>query len=74
METTAIDYANELSSLKELHEDNLSRNFTDEEFNEIFARAEKLYPELFNYAQKFEKVVSILLVKLHEATMEWESE
>ena len=35
MKTTAnIDFAEELTILKELHEDNVGRKFTDQQFNE----------------------------------------
>ena len=68
------DYSDEFSTLKELHEDNISRKFTDEEFNEIFSIAEKENKDLAKHADRFQNDMMGLLMTLDEATHKWEEE
>ncbi|MBI3501911.1 MAG: hypothetical protein HY063_08960 [Bacteroidetes bacterium] len=68
------DYSDEFSTLKELHEDNIGRKFTDEEFNEIFSIAEKASKDLAKHADHFQNDMLGLLMTLDEATHKWEKE
>jgi len=68
------DYSDEFSTLKELHEDNIGRKFSDEEFNEIFSVAEKMQPNLSKHADRFQDDMMGLLMTLDEATHKWEKE
>ncbi|MBI2968887.1 MAG: hypothetical protein HYY40_13890 [Bacteroidetes bacterium] len=69
-----IDYSDEFSTLKELHEENIGRKFTDEEFNEIFSIAEKENKDFSKHADRFQNEMMGLLMTLDEATHRWEGE
>jgi len=68
------DYSDELADLKQLHEENIGRKFSDEEFNEIFNEAIKRETGLFKHAQRFVDDMMGLLMMLDGATNEWEKE
>lgn len=68
------DYSDEFSTLKELHEDNIGKKFTDEEFNEIFSLAEQTNKDLEKHADRFQSDMMGLLMTLDEATHKWEEE
>lgn len=69
----AIDYSDELSALKELHEDNIGRKFTDEQFNKIFETALKTQADLYEHATEFTDNMMGLLMTLDDATNEWQA-
>ncbi len=69
-----IDYSDELSDLKEIHEDNIGRRFSDEDFNRIFEIALKSQPDLYKIADRFQSDMMGLLMTLDEATHQWEKE
>jgi hypothetical protein len=68
------DYSDELADLKQLHEENIGRKFSDEEFNEIFKEAIKMETGLLKHAQRFVDDMMSLLMMLDDATNQWEKE
>lgn len=71
-EKKEVDYSDEFSTLKELHEENIARKFSDEQFNEIFKIAKTSVPTLAVLADRFQNDMMGLLMTLDEATSKWE--
>lgn len=66
------DYSDDLRSLKSLHEENLGRRFSDDEFNEIFSIALGKNPKMEKAAVELDRNILGYLMAMDEATDEWD--
>lgn len=66
-----IDYSDVLHELKILHEENVGKKFTDDQFNEIFAIALKRNEQLYEISIELRDNVLEFLMALDKATDEW---
>jgi len=74
MKNEPTDYSDELADLKRLHEENIGKKFTDEQFNGIFIEAMKMEVGLYKRAQRFADDMIGILLLLDEATHKWKEE
>jgi hypothetical protein len=68
------DYADEFRTLKDLHEDNIGRKFSDHDFNEIFSIAKSKKKNLEKLSTALDYDIMGFLKALDEATDEWDKQ
>jgi hypothetical protein len=68
------DYADEFRTLKDLHEDNIGRKFSDHDFNEIFSIAKSKKKNLEKLSTALDYDIMGFLTALDEATDEWDKQ
>lgn len=68
-----IDYSDEFRELRIMHEDNMGRKFTDDEFNAIFELALRKNKLFYKNALDLQNNFMGFLMTMDAATSEWES-